>query len=158
MESPSQGRRVVRRYRHEADASPQRIFPLLCPVREYDWIEGWTADVVYSQTGVAERDCVFIARRPGRPDATYVVTLYEPNRRIEFAIFHGREVVEKLDLALEPAGSRTAVCWTRTYTSLCPAGDRFLDAFTGEPLDKAMDYLGRALQHYLQTGVQLPRP
>jgi hypothetical protein len=39
MESPFQSRRVVRRYCYEIDASPERIFPLLCPVREYDWID-----------------------------------------------------------------------------------------------------------------------
>jgi hypothetical protein len=157
MESPFQSRRVVRRYRYEIDASPERIFPLLCPVREYDWIDGWTAQVLYSQTGVAEKDCVFMTQRPGRPEATWVVSLYDPPHRIEFAIFHGREVVEKLDVALEPTGGRTALRWARTYTSLCPAGDRFLEAYTGEALDQAMAHLSRALQHYLQTGALLPR-
>ena len=36
------------------DAPPDRVFPLLCPVREYDWIDGWECRMVYAETGVAE--------------------------------------------------------------------------------------------------------
>jgi hypothetical protein len=37
----------------EVAAPPDRVFPLLCPVRERDWLEGWEADMVYSASGVA---------------------------------------------------------------------------------------------------------
>lgn len=158
MKPVLKGRRVVRLYHHEIEASPERIFPLLCPVREYDWIDGWAGEVIYAQTGGAEKDCIFVTRPPGRPEAVWTVSLYDPEHyRIEFAVFHDRDVVEKLDVALEPGVSRTLLRWARTYTSLSPAGDHFLDAFTGEVLDKAMDYLARALRHYLTTGTLLPK-
>lgn len=35
-------------------ASPEAIFPLLCPVREYDWIPGWDCRLVYTESGLAE--------------------------------------------------------------------------------------------------------
>ena len=33
--------RITRAYDQHLAAEPARVFPLLCPVRELDWIEGW---------------------------------------------------------------------------------------------------------------------
>jgi hypothetical protein len=33
--------RAVHTYVQRLVAGPERVFPLLCPVREADWIEGW---------------------------------------------------------------------------------------------------------------------
>ncbi len=41
------------------EAAPETVFPLLCPVREYDWIESWHCRMVYSKSGFAEQDCIF---------------------------------------------------------------------------------------------------
>ena len=49
----------------DVPATPDRVFPLLCPVREYEWIPGWECDVLHSVSGVAEEDCVFRTRFPG---------------------------------------------------------------------------------------------
>src|SRR6266540_2991762 len=35
------------------------VFPLLCPVREYEWFNGWKCTMVYSESGVAENNNVF---------------------------------------------------------------------------------------------------
>jgi hypothetical protein len=61
------------------DAPPDRIFPLLCPVREYDWIPTWSCDMIYSESGVAENDCVFATAFPEEgPRESWVVVRYEP--------------------------------------------------------------------------------
>src|SRR5262245_10938344 len=80
--------RTVHRILH-AGAEPADVFPLLCPVREREWIDGWDADVLHAESGHAELGCVFVARLAGGHEATYVVTRYEPPRAIAFAIFHG---------------------------------------------------------------------
>ncbi len=49
-----------RTYTQHLVAPPSRVFPLLCPVREADWLEGWDPPLVLSNSGVAERDCVFL--------------------------------------------------------------------------------------------------
>ena len=41
-------------------ASPEKIFPLLCPVREMDWIPEWAPKLVISDSGVMEPGCIFI--------------------------------------------------------------------------------------------------
>lgn len=52
--------RVTRSFIQRLVAGPERVFPLLCPVREADWIEGWDPVLVLSETGLAEPDCVFV--------------------------------------------------------------------------------------------------
>ncbi len=34
-------RRISREYRQTINAKPDEIFPLLCPVREIEWLDGW---------------------------------------------------------------------------------------------------------------------
>ena len=46
-------------YVMDVHAPVEEIFPLLCPVREYDWIPGWGCDVQFTESGVAEDLCVF---------------------------------------------------------------------------------------------------
>jgi hypothetical protein len=77
---------LTRRTSFDVAAAPERVFPLLCPVREYDWIEEWTCKVLHSESGVAELDCVFRTLFDGEP-MTWVVSRYEPPIRIEFTCF-----------------------------------------------------------------------
>jgi hypothetical protein len=105
-----------------ANAPPSAVFPLLCPVRERDWIDGWTADVLRSASGFAELGCVFRAR-----GATFVVTRYEPPARIEFAIFDGASV-ETLAIRLAAAQGGTDMTWTRCFTALTPEGGAWIEA------------------------------
>lgn len=46
--------RAVRTYTQRLMVAPAAAFPLLCPVREADWIDGGEPLVVFSQSGVAE--------------------------------------------------------------------------------------------------------
>src|SRR5688572_20275858 len=70
--------RATHTYTQHLLAPPERVFPLLCPVREADWIVGWDPLLVVSDSGVAERDCVFVtAAQPA--DAVWYVTRHEPD-------------------------------------------------------------------------------
>jgi hypothetical protein len=51
--------RIVRSFRMQLAAAPDKVFPLLCPTREYDWIEAWKCRMIHSDSGYAEPDCIF---------------------------------------------------------------------------------------------------
>jgi len=57
--------RATQTYKQQLSASPGEVFPLLCPVRETEWADGWLPERVITSSGVAERDCVFIT--PDKP-------------------------------------------------------------------------------------------
>ena len=58
--------RTVRSYTQRIEAPPDSVFPLLCPVREAEWLAGWSEvlEMVHSDSGLAEDGCVFMTRPP----------------------------------------------------------------------------------------------
>jgi hypothetical protein len=68
----------------DVPAVPEVVFPLLCPVREHDWIAGWSCEVIHSESGMAEEDCVFLTSFADAGPMTWVVSRYHPPRVIEF--------------------------------------------------------------------------
>ena len=52
--------RVTHTYKQRLHGAMSKVFPLLCPVREAEWIDGWNPIVVLTQSGYAEQDCVFV--------------------------------------------------------------------------------------------------
>lgn len=123
--------RVTHTHRHRIDAPPGEIFPLLCPVREAEWVEGWDPLVVYSDSGVAEPDCVFVM--PNEPDDdVWVVTEYEPaSWSIGFVKVTPGRVVTRIRMRLEPddAGGCTAAI-AYTFTALGREGRGRIDELT----------------------------
>lgn len=52
-------KKLVRSYLQRLDGNKKDIFPLLCPVREKEWLQGWDYSMIYSESGFAEKGCVF---------------------------------------------------------------------------------------------------
>src|SRR5438309_9734446 len=74
----SSARRVTHEYTQTNDAPPEIVFPLLCPVREADWVPGWQYKMIYSKSGVAEAGCVFTTPNGDGTETTWLVTQYDP--------------------------------------------------------------------------------
>ena len=64
--------RVIRSYVQRLDGPSSAVFPLLCPVREAEWIVGWDPRLVVTASGVAERDCVFVTEASPHEAVWYV--------------------------------------------------------------------------------------
>lgn len=141
------------------EGTPEQVFPLLCPVREYDWIDGWTCEMVYADTGVAELGGIFRTSFPDVGDEIWTISRYEPDRAVEFVRVAWNVAVVKLDIALEPEGSgRTRARMTHTYTALSQAGELLIEALTPELHEQQMRTGEQMLNHYLRTGQKLARP
>jgi hypothetical protein len=129
-------------------APPADVFPLLCPVRERDWIPGWKADVLHSRSGLAELGCVFVTRPSERRRVAWVVTRHEPPRAIAFAIFHG-DVVETLAIELASVAEGTELVWSRAYTGLEATGNDWIDANVPAKIESRLASLEEQLRSYL---------
>lgn len=146
--------RVVRCYRQRLVAAPARVFPLLCPVREAEWIEGWDPKVVLSDSGVAEPDCVFVtAAEPA--DAIWIVTRHEPDRFVEMLKITPGVTVCRLTIALQATDYGCDAEVIYRHTSLGPAGDEVVAGFTEAHYTAFMQNWERRLNHYLRTGQSL---
>ena len=140
----------------ELDAPPERVFPLLCPVREHDWIPAWRATIVHSSSGYAELDCIFTTDNPGEGHRTWVCTHYQPSRAIAFSCFSTSGYIMRLEIELEPLHETGArVRWRRRFIAYDEPGNASIDALVPERVSAATTALAKLLAHYLTTGTML---
>jgi hypothetical protein len=146
--------RVTRSYVQRLAAPPARVFPLLCPVREADWIDGWDPLVVITESGVAEPGCVFITRAPPA-DAIWIVTRHEPAAAVEMFKISPGVTACRLTIELEATAAGCNAHVTYEHTSLGSDGDSFVRGFTEAHYEQFMRDWEARLNHYLATGEKL---
>ena len=146
--------RIAKTFDHIVEAPPETVFPLLCPVREDEWVPYWQCELIYSETGYAEDNCIFITKIDETGDAIWVVSRYDaPQFRIEFVVTYPASHVEKINInLLRNAGNSTRVCWQRIYTALTEFGTEQITRLTGKPFDEKMLLVSKALNHFCLTG------
>ena len=146
--------RATRTYRQSLHAPPAAVFRLLCPVREAEWAEGWMPVQVISSSGVAERDCVFIT--PEEPaNAIWYITRHEPeNWFVEMLKIVPGLTACRLQIQLSPNGNECFADVTYSHTSIGPAGDTFVAAFTAEHYQKFMQVWETLLNVFLKREAQ----
>ena len=124
--------RTIKTAKQHLLAPPDKVFPLLCPTREYDWIETWKCKLVHSESGCAELDCIFVTDFPNEGDDVWVVSVYRPNEEIQFVRFNGiRTIRFSITLADNGDGTTTAE-WTQTFTGVNDEGNRLVISLTDE--------------------------
>jgi hypothetical protein len=162
----AQAFRLQKEYTHKVAAPPSKIFPLLCPVLEYDWIEDWSCEMIHSKSGVAEYGCVFKTHlaRVGGMEQVWEVSRYEPEAGvIQFVVTNQESHVMKLDIGLTDCGDgATSVHWSHTFTALTDQGRAFVQSVE-HIYEGMMIGLEESLSHYCRTGkmlrkAQVPAP
>jgi len=131
-------------------APPERVFPLLCPVREADWLPQWKYRLVYSQSGVAELGCVFTTPNEGGPETKFEVA---------FAWVRPQMLATRFEIRLSPAGQgQTRAHWRYTYTALSATGERELEGMDAAWFERRMRRLEKAMNYYLEHGAIIIGP
>ncbi len=148
------GKRVTHEYTQTNLAPQEQVFPLLCPVREADWVPGWEYRLIYSESGLAEAGCVFGTPNQDGSETTWVVTEYDSATfRISFAWVTPGLVAAQIRIWLEAksAGETTAHIGY-TYTGLSAEGNREVERYDGKWFRHKMQSWEAAINHYLRTG------
>ena len=144
--------RATHTYRQRLCASPAKVFPLLCPVREAEWADGWLPELVISSSGVAERDCVFITADKLEKTIWYI-TRHEPERWfVEMLKILPGVTACRLEIQLSDNGDGCFADVTYSHTSMGAAGDEFVTKFTADAYKKSMQAWEKALNYFLTTG------
>lgn len=138
-------------------APPATLFPLLCPVRERDWLPGWEAQVLHSRSGLAELGCVFTTADPDGTKRVWVITRHEPQAgRIQFVQFISEVCVIRLDIELAGDGDGTRASWVYEVTALAGGSEAFFEAYTPEAFEARMARLEGCMNTYLEHGTLSP--
>ena len=150
------GKRITLRHTMRIAAAPATVFPLLCPEREKDWIDDWSYEMIYSQSGLAELDCTFKTAFPDEGEAYWVMIRHNPPVEAEYIRFLPGLMIVKLNLALRPEGDAGCVIdFVHTVTSLSDRGNAAIASIFSAEHDRKISRLERALDHYVRTGRML---
>ena len=149
---------ITRSYVQSIGAPPSTVFPLICPVREAEWLEGWACQLIQSDSGYAEEGCVFRTQPPGEPETIWFITRHDLAAGVvEFARVTAGLAATRLRIQIEDAGdgrSSVRICYTFVPTS--EAGVRFLRERHSEEAFRAdMDRWERSMNHYIDKGTLL---
>jgi hypothetical protein len=168
--SACRGFRVAYEYTQMNPASPERVFPLLCPVREAEWIPGWQYTLTYSDSGVAELGCIFTTRDPAvesekyssgsnqrdpnSPETTWICVDYDPGAfRIAYVWIKPGRVATELRIQLSRAQDGDTRSHIRfQYTGLSADGNREVQGYDRTWFEAKMRGWETAINHYLKTG------
>ena len=159
--SPSfQAKHITRNYEQTINAAPSKVFDLLCPVKEAQWLDGWDYTLLHSESGLAEEGCVFLSRQEGEKDTIWMITKRDvQSRKIEFVRATPESRIARLTIAVdEKAATVSKVQITYVITALCEEGNQFLETFTAEKFSEAMKFWEKSMNYYLETGKKLRRP
>jgi hypothetical protein len=141
------GARRVFSYTGTAPATPDRIYPLLCPVLEYDWIDDWSCTMEYSVSGVAEPGCAF--RTSIQVGEQWLLTRHEPPTAIQYVVWL-KQGWMVLDVTLRDLGDGTTeLRWQRTFTAVRPLGRHLIGKMTEQQIGAEMAGLHGKLVAYL---------
>lgn len=144
-------------YQQINDAPPDKVFPLLCPVREKEWVPGWEYTMIHSVSGLVERGCVFTTPHHGASETVWLVTAHDTsNHTVEFVRVTPGEHVVKINIALYDNGNgTTSADISYQFTALCESRNAWLENEADQDFEKMMTGWEEAINHYLATGRKL---
>jgi len=144
----------------EIKSSPEKIFTMACPVEELRWIPDWEYEMVYSRSGVNEKNCIFREKMSGPVllnlpiTTTWITTLYDPDKyRIHFLINYNGKAVVKYEIELREVGPNISACtlsWV--FTALDQDTNSMEEKTIKENIMKVIIFLSEALKYYCETG------
>jgi len=157
MNPSFQAKHVTRSHEQTINAAPSKVFDLLCPVKEAEWLDGWDYTLLHSESGLAEEGCVFLSRQEGEKDTIWMITKRDvQNREIEFVRATPESRIARLTISVDEKEAMVSkVMITYVITSLCEKGNQFLAAFTEEKFAAAMQFWEKSMNYYLETGKKL---
>jgi hypothetical protein len=133
----------------------EELFPLLCPTREADWIPGWDCELVYTDSGYAEEDCIFKTDESSIVgDGLWVFTGFETNRYVEFVRVQQDLVTHARVTVIDDNDGTVTATWHVVSTGLTEKGNDRLDRMSS---GAHAGPLIEMLEHYLKTGKTIKR-
>jgi hypothetical protein len=148
------GERTVLKGKQNYSFPPEDVFPMLCPVREYEYIPQWECDIVYLDSGLAEQGGVFTTHSHGEGGQkdVWVISRYDTNRAIEFVRVNDmRSMIYRIELQGTENGG-TVVSWEQIITGLTEEGNQYARTLQQSDFAAMLSHMQKLLEHYLATG------
>jgi hypothetical protein len=141
---------LTRTFVQRIEAPPEEVFPLLCPVREKEWLPGWDCRMIFSRSGLAERGAVFATAHPNGT-TIWLMTEHVPVRRVEFARWQPDGLVVHIEISLgRHHDGTTAVAIAYTYTAADDRGREALGLLGEADWLRTMEFWENSMNAWLR--------
>jgi hypothetical protein len=152
-----EAKKIERSHTVHLNGKPETIFPLLCPVREEDWIPGWennTYELVYSHSGYNEEGCIFKTNFLYGSESLWTTIFFdEKDFKVEFLVNVKERMIYRLSISLQRVGTLESTgTFKYVYTATNESGNEFIDGFTQDACINTTVHFEQMINHYLQTG------
>ena len=129
---------------------PDRVFPLICPKREEEWIPGWSCEVLASQSGFAEVGAVFRTTEPYGGELVWATAEHDAARGVVEFVNHSPQrfvFFFRIELRFEGAGAR--LTFTQRFCPVSDEGAVHVAEFRKEDFRSRLDRLGQLIDAHL---------
>lgn len=152
-------KRITRSYRQTINATPEVIFPLLCPEREKEWLDGWDYTMIYSDSGLAEEGAVFSTSSQAEENTIWITTKHDKvNHEVEFTRCTPASRVCIQKIAVLPKDEKSSyVDISYTITAIFAGGNKFIESYTEEIFMNLMIFWEKSMNYFIETGKMLHR-
>ena len=141
------------------NAPLKKVFPLFGPIKEKEWADGWSPEIVYSNTNLLEEHMVFKieSHGHGETDYTWIVTKYMPEQSlIEYTVFTmERFWFITIKCSKNNDNLKTDAEITYTYTGLTEKGNAINEKALQHMYSRDLKDWEEAINYYLKTGKKL---
>ena len=156
--STFQGNRIVSQHTMRLVAKPDAVFPLLCPKRELEWIDGWNYEMIYSTAGIAEWGCTFKTNFLPEGESYWIMTKHAPPCEAEYVRFVPGLAIICLHINLSELDSGTVAVWEWIYTGITERGNEFIARHAEDQAKRSATRMEKSLNHFFLTGEKLQNP
>ncbi len=146
---------------HHHSRNASEVFPLLCPVREKDWLDGWDFTMIHSISGLVEKGCVFSTPHHGEEQTLWEVCHHDPaNFEVGFVRFTPNKNLVHIHIVVqnETSGkeeSKSTINYV--FTPLTEEEQESMNTTLEQEFIQSMTWWEKAINHYLATGLMLKR-
>lgn len=129
----------------------EQVMPLLCPVKERDWVPGWEPLMLWSDSGVIETGCTYTTVDP-LGVAIWQVLHYRPELgQIELMKVVADQVLThiQLDVVSAPRGCKLKLNYR--YTAVGDRGINYLRRFDDLKWQQFVERWQQGIERYLNS-------
>jgi hypothetical protein len=134
-----------------ANATIERVFPLLCPKREEEWIPGWECETIWSKSGYNEEGAIFRTTKPYGTELYWTTLRYDlQGRTVDFLITAPRLYVFRFTITVGAAGGGVLpIVFTQVFTSVSDEGNVLLKRYETDDFNARLRNLEELMNQYL---------
>jgi hypothetical protein len=130
----------------------KNVFPLLCPVKEYDWIPTWKCELIHSNSGFNEKGCVFTTENAyGSNSMVWTTQEFDLSTyTVRFTNFasSGFVVQMRINLFELEEGKTCKAVFNYEFIPVSDAGTIAVDSINPKDVETTVNNLGLLLNKY----------